>query len=76
MGIASLILGIISIATSWLGGIPWIIIGAVGIVLGAIGQKKGAKNAKAGLTCSIIGTALSVVFYIACLACAASLGVL
>lgn len=76
MGVASLILGIISIATSWLGGIPWIIIGAVGIVLGAIGKKKGAKNAKGGLVCSIIGTSLSVVFYIACLACAASLGIL
>lgn len=76
MGIASLILGIVSIALGWLGSWLWILIGAAGIVLGAIGKKKNQKCAKGGLVCSIIGTSLSVVFYIACIACAASLGLL
>ena len=50
MGIASLILGIVSIVWSCLGG-TWIsaLIGVAGIVLGAIGKKKNSSCSVAGL---------------------------
>lgn len=84
MGVASLVLGIISIVMGvfaaallgWLGAI----LGVIGIVLGALGRKQltqqGTPNgiATAGMVCSIIGTVLSVLFYIACVACASGAG--
>ena len=70
MGIASLVLGIISVVWSCFGG-TWLssVIGIVGIILGAVGKKKGANCAAAGLVLSIIGTVLGLLFYIACVAC-------
>ncbi len=76
MGVASLVLGIISVVFAVIPGLPdWlaVILGVIGIILGALGKKKGQKNATAGLVLSIIGTALGALFYIACAACAASL---
>ena len=70
MGVASLVLGIVSTVWSCFGG-TWIasVVGIVGIILGAIGKKKGAKCAVAGLVLSIIGTSLAVLLWLACAAC-------
>lgn len=77
MGVASLVLGIIAIvigvfsagALGWAGAI----MGVIGIVLGALGKKNAPDEKKgmatAGLVCSIIGTILCLIFYIACVAC-------
>ena len=75
MGIASLVLGILSIVIGvflpgplgWLGAI----LGIVGIVFGASARKNSDSNslATAGLVCSIIGTILSLILYVACVAC-------
>lgn len=68
MGVASLILGIVSIVFSWSFGL---IPGIVGIILGAIGKNRsnGTGPAKAGLICSIIGVVLSsvlgIIIYVA-----------
>lgn len=80
MGVASLVLGIISIVISvfgtgsfgWLG----LILGIIGIVLGVEGKKvpEQAGMAKAGFICSIIGVVLSLLFYIACIGCVGCLG--
>ncbi len=80
MGVASLVLGIISIVLSLFGG-TWVsaLIGIVGIVLGALAKKANPENsgmATAGMVCSIIGTVLSLLVFIACVACAASVGAL
>lgn len=74
MGIASLILGIISIIIDiatvgvygWLGAI----LGIVGIILGVLGRKNAEKKglATGGMVCSIIGTVLGLVLFIACVA--------
>lgn len=72
MGVASLVLGIISIVGAcFFASIDWLfaILGIVGIILGAVGKKSNAKCATGGLVCSIIGTVLSLIFYIACAAC-------
>lgn len=77
MGVASLVLGIIAIvigvfsagALGWLGGL----LGIVGIVLGVLGRKNLPEDkrgmATAGMVCSIVGTILCLLFYIACVAC-------
>ena len=75
MGVASLVLGIISLvigvfssgALGWLGAI----LAVVGIVFGAMGRKNPDKKgiATAGLVCSIIGLVLCLLLYIACAAC-------
>ena len=74
MAIGSLVLGIVAIviglfsagSLGWLGAIA----GIVGIILGVMGKKDPEKKglATAGLTCSIIGTVLSLLLYIACAA--------
>jgi uncharacterized membrane protein HdeD (DUF308 family) len=79
MGVASLVLGILSTlmglfsagALGWLG----IILGIIGIVLGALGRKNPDSKgiATAGLVLSIVGLILSAVLYIACAACIAGL---
>lgn len=79
MGVASLVLGILSLvigvfsagSLGWLGGI----IGIIGIVLGALGKKNENQKglATAGLVCSIIGTILCLIMYIACIGGLASL---
>ena len=74
MGIASLVLGIVSVVWSCFGG-TWLsaVVGIVGIILGAIGKKNGAKCAVAGLVLSIIGTVLGLLLYVACVACASAI---
>lgn len=77
MGVAALVLGIISVVIAvifpvfgWIG----IIIGIVGIILGALAKKNGQSGmATAGLVLSIIGTALALILYLACAACAAGI---
>lgn len=78
MGIASLVLGIISIICGlFLTGFQWIgaIVGIVGIILGAAGKKNPEKKgiATAGLVCSIIGFILCIILYLACVACVGGL---
>ncbi len=77
MGVAALVLGIISVliaaifpAVGWIG----VIIGILGIILGALAKKKGQNGvATAGLVLSIIGTALALILYLACAACASGI---
>ena len=67
MGIASLVLGILSIAfcwSSWVGAL----LGLIGLILGAIGTKKHKKCSVAGLILSIIGFVLGAILFIACAA--------
>ena len=68
LGIASLVLGIVSIVFSFIGlSTIGLIIGIVGIVLGVMARKKNPTGmAKAGLICSIIGTVLCALMFIAC----------
>ncbi len=79
MGVASLVLGIISllIGIFTAGAFGWIgaIIAIVGIILGALGRKNSEKTgiATAGLVCSIIGLVLCLILYIACVACVGGL---
>ena len=70
MGIAALVLGIISIVWAVFGG-TWLaaVVGLIGIILGAVGKKQNANLATAGLVLSIIGTSLGLLMYIACIAC-------
>lgn len=78
MGVASLVLGIISLVWSLFAG-TWIsaLIGIIGIILGAIARKQAPSGvATAGLVLSIIGTILSLVFWIACAACVGAAGML
>ncbi|SDL40221.1 hypothetical protein SAMN04487759_11733 [Kandleria vitulina] len=74
MAVASLVLGIIAIVIGlfttgllgWLGAI----IGIVGIILGVLARKNNPSGiATAGFVCSIIGTVISLLFYLACVAC-------
>ena len=73
MGVASLVLGIISIVCSFFGAFSWIgiVLGIAGVIFGAIGRKNIYKQgvATAGLVCSIIGLVLSSILFIACVAC-------
>ena len=82
MGVASLVLGIITIligifsagVLGWLGAI----MGIIGIILGALGRKNAPEGktgiATGGLVCSIIGTILSLLLYVACVACIGGAG--
>lgn len=76
MAIASLVLGILSLvigaflpAYGWAGSL----FGIIGIVFGALGRRDPEKKgmATAGLICSILGVVLGIVFFVACVACAA-----
>lgn len=77
MGVAALVLGIVSVviatifpAIGWIG----VITGILGIILGAIAKKKGQKGvATAGLVLAIIGTSLALILYLACAACVAGI---
>lgn len=74
MGTAALVLGILSLLSSVVGGafsLGWIgtVCGVIGIVLGAIGSKKKEEYAKAGLILSIVAVAWGVIATIACFAC-------
>ncbi|MCM1065745.1 MAG: hypothetical protein NC420_15025 [Eubacterium sp.] len=77
MGVAALVLGIIAIVIGLFsaGSLGWAgaIMGIIGIALGAVGRKNAPDDKKglatAGLVCSIIGTVLCLLLYIACAAC-------
>ena len=79
MGIASLVLGIISIVIGVFsaGSLGWIgaIFGIIGIIMGIQGKKipEQAGMAQAGFVCSIVGTILCLLTYIACISCVAVL---
>lgn len=76
MGVASLVLGIISIVLNFF-GYSWIglILGIVGIVLGVNAKKKNPSGiASAGLVVSIIGTVLCALIFVACVACVGIIG--
>lgn len=78
MGVASLVLGIISIICGvFLSGFQWVgaIVGLIGIILGAAGRKNLEKSglATGGLVCSIIGFILCIILYVACVACVGGL---
>lgn len=77
MGVASLVLGISSIVLGLFLSSTFVptVLGIVGIILGAIAKKKNPADgmAKGGLVCSIIGVVLSLLFWIACFACAAGI---
>ena len=74
MGVVSLVFGIISIVLCWIPAINWIgiILGIIGIVLGAVAKKKGQGTGTAGMVLSIVGTVLSLIMYLACVACVAA----
>ena len=82
MAVASLVLGIISIvfgvftagSLGWLGAI----IGILGIIFGIMGKKTPGKEgmATAGFVCSLIGTILCLIFYMACIACVGGISAL
>lgn len=77
MGVAALVLGIISLVWACFGGTYLsAIVGIIGIILGAVGKKKGANCSVAGLVLSIIGTVLSLLLFIACAACVSAAGLL
>ena len=70
MGVASLILGILSLIFAFIPVVNFIGIftSLIGIVLGALGRKnpEGKGTATAGLVCSIIALVLCGFIYIAC----------
>lgn len=74
MGVASLVLGIISILFWFVPFMGWLgaIIGIIGIVLGVQGKKNIESKgiATGGMVCSIVGTVLNSIFFVACAACA------
>ena len=70
--IIALIAGLAKIVISFskLGGGSGAIIGIVGIILGVLARKNNPSGiATAGFVCSIIGTVISLLFYLACVAC-------
>ena len=80
MGIAALVLGIVSLVFVFTGPISFVavITGIVGIVLGALARKKLAAEklptgaATAGLVMSIIGVVIGAIVWISCVACASA----
>ena len=79
MGVASLVLGIVSLLCAiFLSGFQWVgaIAGIVGIVLGVQARKNPENQGigTAGMVCSIIGFILSIIFFVACAACIGSIG--
>lgn len=70
----ALVLGIISIATCWLYGVPGLICGIIAIVLhkkdkaiyeqDPMGYEQSFKNSKAGFVCGVVGLSLSALFLV------------
>jgi len=81
MSIASLVLGICTLTISWAYGVG-ILSAVVGLILGITGKKKarevGAPTgmATAGIVMCAIGIALSLLIFIACIACLGTLGIM
>ena len=78
LGVASMILGIVSIVLMCIPYIGYasIVVAIIGIVLAAKAKKEGPSGmATAGLVCSIIALALWVIMIIAVIACGAALGI-
>lgn len=77
MGVASLVLGIISLVAAFIPGLNWLgaIFALIGVVLGALGRKNPEKKgiATGGLVCSIIGLVLGLILWIACASCVGGL---
>lgn len=75
LGVAALVLGILSIilafAIQWLG----LVLGIIGIVLAVNAKKNNPSGvATAGLVLSIIGTVFCALGFLACTACIAAIG--
>lgn len=80
MGVAALVLGIVALVLGVFGlGFPFgTIVGILGVIFGALGRRKEQNRgiATAGLVCAIIGTVLSVIFFLACASCIGSAALL
>ena len=83
MAIASMVLGIISLALFWVLPLPVdFIIPIVGLILGIIGKRRLADFgeptglATAGIVLCIIALAYATLFWIACVACVGGLALL
>lgn len=79
MGVASLVLGIISLIMGlFLVGYQWLgaILGLIGIILGAFGRQNTETKglATGGLVCSIIGFILCIAMYALCASAISSIG--
>jgi hypothetical protein len=82
MGVAGLVLGILSAIGGWIPGLSYFawIFGILGIILSAIGRKKAAAAnqptgvATAGLVLSIIGLVISVIGLLCTVICVGALG--
>lgn len=70
MGVASLVLGIISLVLCFIPGmsIVGIVLSLIGIIFGALGVKNPDKKGAAtgGLVCSIIALVLCAIWFFAC----------
>lgn len=70
MAVASLVLGIISIVFWFIPMLGWLgaILGIIGIVLGSKARKEVENKGMAtgGFVCSIIGTVLNLILFVAC----------
>jgi hypothetical protein len=66
LSVASLVLGIISLVTSFFGG--GLVVGIVGIILAVVAKKKGQTGAMAtvGLVLSIVGIVISILVLAIC----------
>lgn len=72
MGVASLVLGIISLVVAWIPCVGWFALlpALIGTILGAIGWKKACANKQpagisiAGFVCSLIALILAIVWTI------------
>ncbi len=72
MGIASLVLGIVSLVSAcFFGPLAFIgsITGILAVIFGAIGKKNGKSFSTAGLVCGIIAVVWGLIATIACAAC-------
>jgi len=78
MGIAGLIFGILSLVGGSIPGVnafPMWLLGIVGIVVSSIARKKERSGiATVGLILSVIGTALALSVWVACIACVGAAG--
>jgi high-affinity nickel permease len=78
MGVAALVCGIVSVVCAFFGfgAIAGVVLGIIAIVLGVKARKDPAQagSATGGLVLGIIGTVLSGILFVACVACVGVLG--